>query len=95
MTSPHPFLQPTNQSWAEDISDAKPMQSGIVEMNDGSMNHYTPPGSLHDQLGIQSQMLHAPLPTGTSEGTEATSNQQKFGSFGAVNEPSATNKPGV
>jgi hypothetical protein len=59
------------------------------------MQHYTPPGSLHAQLGIDSPVLHAPLPTGTSEGTEATSDQQKWGSMGAANEPVNGNKPGV
>ena len=95
MTTPHPFLTQPGESWAERASDALPRQSGIVTMNDGSATHYVPPGSLHDQLGLGSQVLHAPLPTGTSEGTEATSNQQKWGSMGAGNEPSATNRPGV
>jgi hypothetical protein len=95
MSTPHPFLTQPGESWAEQASDALPRQSGLVAMSDGSMTHYAPPGSLHEQLGLDSPVLHAPLPTGTSEGTEATSNQQKWGSMGAANEPVNGNKPGV
>ena len=89
----HPFLQPVNPDFGEQMSDADPAKSGAVTMGDQSVG-YISPGSIPDQLGLTTE-LHVPLPTGHSEGTESASNSRQYGSYGASNQPSATNKIGV
>ncbi len=78
-------------SWAEALSDAKPVEQEIVIMGDGSMHNYVAPGSLHDQLGRE----HVSLTRARSEGSAATHDQQTWGEFGGSNQPSEHNKPGV
>jgi hypothetical protein len=85
------FLQPVNPDFGEQMSDADPVQTGAVTMQDGSVRHYVPPGSIADQLGLD----HVPLTQAMSEGTAATSDQRNWGSMGAANEPSMTNKAGI
>jgi hypothetical protein len=60
-------------------------------MGNGELDHYVPPGSLHDQLGLR----HVPLTRSRSETTASHSNARQFAEFGAGNIPSATNRPGV
>jgi hypothetical protein len=85
----HPWLADVNQTVR---SDADPRNAAALEMNDGSIE-YVAPGSIPSQLGIRTQ-LHVPLPKGKSEGSEADSNSRQFGSFGASNQPSNTNRAG-
>lgn len=81
--------QPYHQ--AEALSDADPVLQEIVLFGDGSSWHYVPPGSLHDQLS----RLRIPITNARSEGTPSHSNARQYASFGAGNEPSTTNRPGV
>src|SRR5258708_33940671 len=88
----HPFLQPVNPDFGEQMSDADPAKSGAVTMGDQSVR-YISSGSIPDQMGLTTE-LHVPLPTGRSEGTEPASNSRQYGSYGAATEPAAPNKTG-
>ena len=88
---PNPALRQAPYEAAEILSDADSVRSGIVELGDSSMVSYSPPGS----VVAHSRVMHAPLPTGRSEGSEADSNSRQYASFGASNQPSIHNKPGV
>lgn len=76
--------------YAEAYSAAHPVQSGLFEHDDGSLVFYQPPGSLRSH----SQMLQALLPTGKSQGSEASSNSRQYGSFGASKQPTSTTRSG-
>jgi hypothetical protein len=89
----HPWLTDVGQSAAEAMSDRDSAKSGAVELGLGDIR-YVAPGSIPDQLGIRTE-LHVPMPKGRTEGSEADSNIRQYGSFGASNQPSATNKAGV
>jgi hypothetical protein len=73
-------------TWAERASDARPAQTGVVELDDeGSMVHYTAPGSIPHQLGLRPQVLHATK--AHTEGSAATADARNWDSYGAANEP--------
>lgn len=75
----------------EALSDAQPAEHQIVEMGDGSLQHYVAPGTLNDQLGSS----RVPLTTARSEGTAASADARNWNSRGSENEPGLRNKPGI
>lgn len=92
------MAKPAAHPWLEDVaatvrSDADPRNQIAAELGDGSIE-YVSPGSIPDQLGIRTQLHVPPLPKGRSEGTEADSNSRQYGSYGASNQPSKTNRAG-
>jgi hypothetical protein len=88
---PNPALREVAYHWAELLSDANPVRHGVVQMGDGSMVAYSPPGSVRPHARV----LHAPITVARSEGSAATSNQRNWGSMGAANEPSLHDRAGV
>ena len=65
-------------------------RAGIDLDGDQSLHHYVAPGTVSHALGYE----HVPLTHARSEGSASASNSRNFGSFGAANEPSVTNKIG-
>lgn len=76
--------------WSEAVSDASPVEQELILMGDQSLHHYVAPGTVSHALGYE----HVPLTHARSEGSASASNSRNFGSFGAANEPSVTNKIG-
>lgn len=89
------MAKPPAHPWLADVhatvrSDADPRNQIAAELGDGSIE-YVSPGSIPDQLGIRTK-LHIPLPEGKSQASEADSNSRQYGSYGASNQPSKTNR---